>query len=170
MSFSADENHQWLSEVHRTMLHFRFRYNAKSKEFEPFEPNPPIQAIGLQAFSACAQVLPSPFLCPNMWSVARYKPGSGLRSHVDVPQLGPCVLDRSFGSGAEMVFEPRPLPGSTLFAKRQKVFLQRRSLLLIFGEARDKWKHQIPAWTLTQWRSGTFPETPGYPLSSVTLV
>ena len=147
MSYSADENHQWLSEGHRTMLHFGFRYNPESKEVEPFEPTPPefIQAIGLRAFSACAQVLPSSVLCPNMWSVARYEPGSGLRSHVDVPQLGPYVLDGSFGSGAEMVFEPRPLPGSTLFRKRQKVFLQRRSLLLIFGEARDKWKHQIPA-------------------------
>ena len=147
MSFSADENHQWLSEGHRTMLHFRFRYNPESKEVEPFEPTPSefIQAIGLPAFSACAQVPPSSLLCPNMWSVARYEPGSGLRSHVDVPQLGPYVLDGFFGSGAEMVFEPRPLPGSTLFKKRQKVFLQRRSLFLISGEARDKWKHQIPA-------------------------
>ena len=101
--------------------------------------------LGYRAFSACAQVLPSSLLCPNMWSVARYEPGSGLRSHVDVPQLGPYVLDGSFGSGAEMVFEPRPLPGSTLFKKRQKVFLQRRSLLLLPGEARDKWKHQILA-------------------------
>ena len=147
MSFSADEDHQWLSEGHRTMLHFGFRYNPESKEVEPFEPTPPefTQAIGLRAFSACAQVLPSSLLCPNMWSVARYEPGSGLRSHVDVPQLDPYVLDGSFGSGAEMVFEPRPLPGSTLFKKRQKVFLQRRSLLLFSGEPRDKWKHQIPA-------------------------
>ena len=44
-----------------------------------------------------------------------------------------------------MVFEPRPLPGSNIFKKRQKVFLQRRSLLLILGDTRDKWKHQIPA-------------------------
>ena len=147
MSYSADENHQWLSEGHRTMLHFGFTYNPESKEVEPFEPTPPefIQAIRLRAFSARAQVLPSSVLCPNMWSVARYEPGSGLRSHVDVPQLGPYVLDGFFGSGAEMVFEPRPLPRSTLFKKRQKVFLQRRSLLLISGEARDKWKLQIPA-------------------------
>ena len=147
MSFSADEDHQWLSEGHRTMLHFGFRYNPESKEVEPFEPTPPefIQAIGLRAFSACAQVLPSSLLCPNIRSSARYEPCSALRSHVDVPQLGPYVLDGSFGSGAEMVFEPRPLPGSTLFKKRQKVFLQRRSLLLISGEARDKWKHRISA-------------------------
>ena len=79
-----------------------------------------------------------------MWSVARYEPGSGLRSDVDIPQLGPYVLDGSFGSGTEMVFEQRRLPGSNLFKKTQRVFLQRRSLLLIFGEARDKWKHQIP--------------------------
>ena len=147
MSFSADENHQWLSEGHRTMLHFGFRYNPESKEVERFELTPPefFQAIGLRAFSACAQVLPSSFLCPNMRSVPPYKPGSGLRSHVDVPQLGTYVLDGSFESGAEMVFEPRPLPGFVLFKKRQKVFLQRRSLLLIFGKACDKWKHQIPA-------------------------
>ena len=80
-----------------------------------------------------------------MWSVARYEPGSGLRSHVDIPQLGPYVLDGSFGSGTEMAFEPHPLPGSNHFKKRQRIFLQRRSLLLIFAEARDKWKHQIPA-------------------------
>ena len=73
MSFSADENHQWLSEGHRTMLHWGLRYNPESKEVQPFEPTPPefIQAIGLRAFSACTQVLPSSFLCPNMWSVAR---------------------------------------------------------------------------------------------------
>ena len=129
------------------MLHFGFRYNPESKEVEPFEPTSPefIEAIGLRAFSACAKVLPFSFLCPNMWSVARYEPCSGLRSHVDVPQLGPYVLDGSSRSGAEMVIEPRPLPGSILFKKRQQVFLQRRSLLLIFGEPRDKWKHQIHA-------------------------
>ena len=80
MSFSANEDHQWLSEGHRTMLHFGFRYNPESKEVEPFEPTPPefIQAIGLRAFSACAQVLPSSLLCPKMWSVAPYEPDSGL--------------------------------------------------------------------------------------------
>ena len=104
------------------MLHFGFRYIPESKEVEPFEPTPPefIQALGLRAFSACAQVLPSPSSCPYMWSVARYEPSSGLRSHVDIPQLGPYVLDGSFGSGTEMVFEPRPLPGSNLFYKKTK--------------------------------------------------
>ena len=67
MSLSADENHQWLSEGHCTMLHFGFRYNPESKEVETFEPTPPefIQAIGLRAFSACAQVLPSSLLCSH---------------------------------------------------------------------------------------------------------
>ena len=136
MSFSRNEAHFWLSKKHRTMLHFRFRYNPESKEVEPSEPTPPefTQALGLQAFPACAQVLPSPSSCPNMWSVARYEPGSSLRSYVDIPQLGSYVLHGSFGSGTEKVFEQRPLPGSNLFNKRQKVFLQRRSPLLIFGK------------------------------------
>ena len=147
MSFSKSEDHFCLSEGHRTMLHFGFRYNPESKEVEPFEPTPPefIQALGLRAFPACAQVLPSSSSCPNMWSVARYDPGSGLRSHRDIPQMGPYVPDVSFGSGTEVAFEPHPLPGSNLFEKGQKVFLQRRSLLLIFGEAHDKSKHKIRA-------------------------
>ena len=72
MSFSADEDHQWLSEGHCGMLLFGFRYNPEPREVEPFEPTPPEfnQAIGLRSFSACAQVLPSSLLCPNMWSVA----------------------------------------------------------------------------------------------------
>ena len=41
MSFRKNEDHFWLSEGHRTMLHFRFRYNPESKEVEPFEPTPP---------------------------------------------------------------------------------------------------------------------------------
>ena len=105
-----------------------------------------------------------------MWSVARYEPGSGLRSHVDIPQLGPYVLDGSFGSGTEMVLEPRPLPGSNVFKKRQKVLLQRRSLLLIFGEARDKWKHQIPARDYDTVEKRRIHETPGCHFFSVTLV
>ena len=146
MSFSTNECHFWLSEGHRTMFHFRFRYNPGSKEVEPFELTPPefIQALGLRGFSACAQVLPSPSSYPNMWFVARYEPGSGLRSDVDILQLGHYVLDGSLWSGTDLGFEPRPLPGSNLFKERQKIFLQRRSLLLIFGEARDKWKHQTP--------------------------
>ena len=99
MSFSKNEDHFRLSEGHRTMLHFGFRYNPESKEVEPSEPTPPefIQALGLRAFSACAQVLPSPSSCPIMWSIARYEPGSILRSHADIPHLGPYVLDGSFG-------------------------------------------------------------------------
>ena len=116
MSFSADEDHQWLSEGHRTMLPFGFRYNPESKEVEPFEPTPPefIQAIGLRAFSACAQVLPSSPSCPNMCPVARYEPSSGLRSHGDVPQLGPYVLDCFFwvrcGNGFRTASPPRIHP------------------------------------------------------------
>ena len=122
MSFSKNEDHFWLSQGHRTMLHFGFRYNPESKEGETFEPTPPefIQALGVQAFSACAQFLPSPSSCSTVWSVSRYEPDSGLRSHVDFPQLGPYVLNGSFGSGTEMVFEPRPLPDPTFLRKDKK--------------------------------------------------
>ena len=72
MSFSKNEDHFWLFEGHRTMLHFGFRYDPESKEVELFEPTPPEfnQALALRAFSACPQVLSSPSSCPNMWSVA----------------------------------------------------------------------------------------------------
>ena len=98
MSFSKNEDHFWLSEGHRAMLYFGFRYHPESKEVEPFEPTLPefLKAFGLRAFSACAQVLSSPSSCPNIWWPAKYKPGSVLRSHIDIPQLGPYVLDGCF--------------------------------------------------------------------------
>ena len=70
----------------------------------------------------------------NMWSLAEYEPGSGVKSHVDVAALGSYVLSRSFGSGAGIVFEPRPFPNTGPPKGKRRIFLQRRSLLLLTGD------------------------------------
>ena len=81
----------------------------------------------------------------NMWSLAKYERGSGVKSHVDVAALGSYLLSGSFGSGAQIVFEPRPFPGTGPPKNKKHISLQRRSLLLLMGDSRSRWKHFISA-------------------------
>ena len=71
LSFSKNDKHPWCSKGKRHVLHFGHRYDPESKEVESHEQLPLqfLQALGLRAFKACAQVLPSLSLHPNMWSV-----------------------------------------------------------------------------------------------------
>ena len=81
----------------------------------------------------------------NMWSLAEYEPGSGVKSHVDVAALNSYLLSRSSSSGAEIVFEPRPFPNTGPPKGKKRIFTQRRSLLLLTGDSWSRWKHLIPA-------------------------
>ena len=79
----------------------------------------------------------------NMWSIAEYEPGSGVNGHVDVASLGSYLLGWAFGSGAEIVFEPRHFPKTGPPNGKKRIFLQRRSLLLLTCDSRSRWKHLI---------------------------
>lgn len=71
--------------------------------------------------------------------VNEYLPGQGIGPHTDSDIFGPQLVTISLGSDAEMEFlnsEQR---------KKRAILLQRRSCLVIQGEARYKWMHSIPA-------------------------
>ena len=81
----------------------------------------------------------------NMWSLAEYEPGSGVKNHLYVAALGSYLLSGSFGSGGGIVFEPRTFPNTGPPTGKKRIFLQRRSLLLLTGDSRSRWKHLVPA-------------------------
>ena len=81
----------------------------------------------------------------NMWSLAEYEPGSGVKSHLDVAALGSYLLSGSFGSGAEIVFDPKPFPNTGPPKGKKRIPLQRRSLLPLTGDSRSRWKYLTPA-------------------------
>ena len=70
--------------------------------------------------------------------INEYQPGQGISAHIDNKILfGDIVAGLSLGSDAPMVFEKG--------TEKHTVLLERRSLILMEGEARNHWKHSIPA-------------------------
>ena len=63
---------------------------------------------------------------------------------------------------------PSPDPPSLRKGKKSSYSAAASSYFLGKPATNGSTKSQLA--TMTQWRSGAFPETPGYPLSSVTLV
>ena len=69
-----------------------------------------------------------------------YRPGQGISAHVDCePCFGPVIASLSLGGSAQMVFRKR----ST--GERRSVILEPAMLLILSGEARYDWTHEIPA-------------------------
>jgi alkylated DNA repair dioxygenase AlkB len=73
---------------------------------------------------------------PNQLGVNEYLPGQGIAGHVDF--LGGSVVSLSLGSGCVMEFTRDDLPYAPW------VYLPRRSIVVLTGEARHDWKHGIP--------------------------
>jgi len=67
--------------------------------------------------------------------INEYTPGQGIAAHIDSPVFGDTVISVSLGSTVPMVFERD--------SERVERVLERRSLLVLTGEARYLWKHSI---------------------------
>ena len=69
--------------------------------------------------------------------IIRYPVGAGIGPHIDAACFGPVVLDVSLVSACEITFTlPR-------VGQHRKV-LEPRSLLVLRGDARYRWKHELP--------------------------
>jgi alkylated DNA repair dioxygenase AlkB len=69
-----------------------------------------------------------------------YLPGQGISAHVDCePCFGPVIASLSLLSPCEMVF--RKLEGGT----KASIILEPRCLVILSGEGRYNWTHEIPA-------------------------
>lgn len=76
---------------------------------------------------------------PEQLIVNEYEPGQGISNHVDCRRsFGPVVASLSLASDCEMC-----LLGPD--GQKESLWLVRRSLLVLAGEARSCWGHAIPA-------------------------
>ena len=146
-AWAEDPELDWSEEGQRCLIHHGHTYDPKLKSVTAVDRHPPdfVAAMGLQAHESALTHTQCSLPPANMWSLAEYEPGSGVKSHVDVGAPGSYLLSGSFGSGAEIVFEPRPFPNTGPPKGKKRIFLQRRPLLLLTGDSRSRWKHLIPA-------------------------
>jgi alkylated DNA repair dioxygenase AlkB len=76
---------------------------------------------------------------PDQMVANDYRPGSGIFAHVDQAVLGDIIASVSLGSTCVMRFSH----GES--ERLEELLLKPRSVLVLSGEARWAWQHEIPA-------------------------
>jgi alkylated DNA repair dioxygenase AlkB len=138
------DSEPWSSELKRRVLHYGFKYNYKSRNISDVEiaPSLPDSCRRLASQLAandclrdagCSDLVGTVF---DQLIVNEYLPGQGISAHTDSPVFGACIASVSMGSGVVMRFSRN---GHACC----EVWLPRRSVVVLTGDARRLWKHSI---------------------------
>lgn len=129
----------WITELKRRVQHYGYRYDYKRRAVdEAMRLGPLPDWLGglLDRVSAEGGLAQR----PDQVIVNEYEPGQGIAPHIDcVPCFAEDIASVSLGSGCAMTFRQARSDCST------ELYLAPRSLLVLRGDARYKWRHGIPA-------------------------
>ncbi|MDE0676559.1 MAG: alpha-ketoglutarate-dependent dioxygenase AlkB [Acidimicrobiaceae bacterium] len=136
--------HEWLTDLSRRVQHFGYKYDYSNRRLDDSAHIGPLPewltqlAHKVRATASedvkCLLDSQRPF---EQAIVNEYLPGQGIAPHVDRDCFGPVVATVSLGSAVSMDFCRKS--GGVEFVQR----LEPRSLLLIYGDARARWRHGI---------------------------
>ena len=129
---------KWNNTLSRRVQHYGYRYDYKARTVTADMHLGPLPkwlsdlAIQLKNDGLSDEI-------PDQVIINEYQPGQGISAHIDCEKcFGPRIFSLSIGSQAVMEF--------TQDGKSKKeILLSRRSLVMMNGEARNEWKHSIPA-------------------------
>jgi alkylated DNA repair dioxygenase AlkB len=88
---------------------------------------------------------------PDQLVANDYPPGAGIFAHVDQAVFGDTVASVSLGSTCVMRFSG----GAS--GRVEEILLEPRSVLILSGDARWAWKHEIPGRTVDRWENEDRP-------------
>ena len=140
-----DANASWDQMARRRVQHYgkKFSYVKRTVDLESDATEIPsmMQTVLLDRVASASSVSSNPFVSSARFdqiTVNEYAPGVGLSPHVDTHSaFGDTIISLSLHGGTVMVFRRRD-------AQPRAVYLPRRSLLIMSGEARWAWEHYIP--------------------------
>ena len=130
------DHQEWNGELKRRVQHYGWRYDYKAREVRasmrlgPLPPKLAVLAERLFEEDLVAHV-------PDQAIVNEYEASQGITPHIDVIAFDDGIATISLLESWEMVFHP---PHG-----KEKVprMLERRSVAIMHGEARYRWKHEI---------------------------
>ena len=129
----------WLTDLKRRVQHYGYKYDYKARSVDSSMYLGPLPDWALEI----AGELYSQGLMPRMPDqliVNEYEPGQGISAHVDCkPCFDNTIVSISLGSSCVMNFT------SVKDKTKYPLFLERRSVVVLAGEARYDWQHSIPA-------------------------
>lgn len=128
----------WNVELKRRTQHYGYKYDYTAKFIDPsYHLGDIPDWINELCYQLCSKSI---FIAkPDQVIINEYTPGQGIVSHIDcVPCFGGTICSLSLASGCIM-----DLTNDS--GTKKAIYLERRSLLILQGDARYKWKHGIAA-------------------------
>lgn len=160
------DKQEWRTDLARRVIHYGGTYclmpprNATSEERQRIQDTvlkaPPMpQQFGFITARMIGQKLYTNATLPDFCIVNEYKEAQGISAHIENFRFKSPVCGLSLCQGDWMRFHElvRPDDGSVRSGKAGQaertgrkidVWMPRRSLLVMTGEAREKWQHEIP--------------------------
>jgi alkylated DNA repair dioxygenase AlkB len=133
------DRQSWLSELRRRVQHYGYKYDYKGRKVtaEMYLGPLPEWLLSLCLELKERGVMPR---VADQVIINEYEPGQGIAPHVDcVPCFDKTIASLTVGSSCMMEFT------KVKTRERVSLFLPRRSLVVLSGEARYDWRHSIPA-------------------------
>lgn len=136
---AAIDESDWRADLKRRVQHYGWRYDYRARRVtEDMRLSPPPE--WLRSVTDAVEASGQFGHRPDQVIVNEYLPGQGISAHVDCePCFGPAIASLSLGGRAEMVF------GHRKSGERRALRLEPLMLLILSGEARYDWTHEIPA-------------------------
>ena len=134
------DKQEWSSELARRVQHYGWRYDYKAREVDSSmhlgELPAPLAELAQRLYDR--RLVPQ---MPDQAIVNEYKAGQGITPHADAPSFADGIAMISLLESWVMNFHGPRIKGK----KGDKVpkLLERRSVVVMQGEARLKWKHEI---------------------------
>jgi alkylated DNA repair dioxygenase AlkB len=139
----------WLMSVDHGVRIYGYRYSRANRAAFRIGKLPP--CVGELAVRLCRDgFLPK---VPDQMVANDYPPGSGIFAHVDPAVFGDVVASVSLGSTCIMRFSHRESDRS------EELLLEPRSVLVLSGDARWAWQHEIPARVVDTWQGTEVPRS-----------
>jgi alkylated DNA repair dioxygenase AlkB len=136
---AAIDASDWRADLKRRVQHYGWRYDYRARQVTPDMALGPLPGW-LSPLADRIGAEPDIDGAPDQVIVNEYRPGQGISAHVDcAPCFGPAIASLSLGGRCEMVFRHR------ISGERRSVMLEPLMLLILSGEARYDWTHEIPA-------------------------
>ena len=136
------DEQEWIDDLKRRVQHYGWRYDYKARGVDPSNRLGELPALLAELAERLYERKLVPHL-PDQVIVNEYEAGQGITPHVDAPRsFADGIATISLLESWEMTFHP---PGKGGKGKGDKVpkLLERRSIAVLRGDARRKWKHEI---------------------------
>lgn len=130
---SVIDKQSWITELKRRVQHYGYKYDYKANTVSAES----VDSIPEFILSLCLKLVKDSTFnkIPNQVIINEYLPGLGISAHIDALCFGDTICSLSLGADYVMNFLRKEVVIPKLLA--------RRSLLILKGDARFKWQHEI---------------------------